>query len=307
MNMTTRPNVARRRFLQASGAALAASCATATAREPAKVPATPRGFKKAVKYYMVAVKGTLLEKFKLLKGLGFDGIELDSPNSFDAKEVLEARDKSGLLIPGLVDSVHWRDHLGHPDAKVRARGVKALETALRDAKKYGATTVLLVPAVVNKQVSYADAYKRSQTEIKKVLPLAKEMGVKIAIENVWNNFLLSPLEMARYLDEFESPWIGSHFDVGNIVHYGWPEQWIRTLGKRILKLDIKEYSRTKADKEGRWKGFNVPLHKGDCDWPAVMKALKEIKYVGWGAAEINAGGKAHLAQVAKDMDRIFTN
>jgi hexulose-6-phosphate isomerase len=131
--------------------------------------------------------------------------------------------------------------------------------------------------------------------------------VKIALENVWNNFLLSPLEMARYIDELDSPMVGSHFDVGNIVHYGWPEQWLRILGKRILKLDIKEYSRVKADKEGRWKGFNVPLLKGDCDWPAVLKALRDIKYVGWGCAEIAAGGKEYLAGVAKDMDRIFAS
>ena len=176
---------------------------------------------------------------------------------------------------------------------------------MHEAKQYGASTILFVPAVVNKKTSYADAYKRSQEEIRKALPLAKELGVKIAIENVWNNFLLSPLEMAKYIDEFESDHIGVHFDVGNIVIYGWPEQWIRTLGKRILKLDVKEFSRAKCDKEGRYKGFDVPLLKGDCDWPAVMKALRDIGYVGWGAAEIAGGDKEYLAGVARDMDTIF--
>jgi hexulose-6-phosphate isomerase len=300
--MTRTPD--RRHFLHASLATTAGF--SLAQRAPAAPQPTPKGFKKALKWYMVQpVRGTVLEKFKLLKDLGFDGVELDSPGGPPAKEVLNARDKTGLLVPGLVDSVHWRDHLGHPDAKVRARGVEALKAALKEAKLYGATTVLLVPAVVNKQVSYEDAYKRSQAEIKKVLPLARDLNVKIAVENVWNNFLLSPLEMARYLDEFESPFIGAHFDVGNIVVYGWPEHWIKTLGKRILKLDIKEFSRAKADKEGRWKGFDVPLLKGDCDWPAVMRALREIKYVGWGAAEIAAGNKEYLAGVAKDMNTIF--
>jgi hexulose-6-phosphate isomerase len=294
----------RRTFLAAAAAFAATAALAADETKPEK---TPNGFKKSVKYYMVQPGKNLLEKFTLLKKLGFDGIELDSPNNFKLEEVLEAKKKTGLEIPGLVDSDHWKDthQLGSPDAKARARGVESLKKALRDAKDYGATTVLLVPANVKKDVSYADAYKRSQDEIRKVLPLCKDLGVKIAIENVWNNFLLSPLEMAKYLDEFDSEWIGQHFDVGNIVLYGWPEQWIRTLGKRILKIDVKEYSRAKCDKEGRWKGFNVPLMKGDCDWPAVVKALKEVKYNGWGAAEIAGGDEKYLAGVAKDMNTIF--
>src|SRR4051812_4790208 len=228
----------RRAFLAASAAAVAGA-AQAQDKTAGK---TPNGFKKAVKYYMVQPGKTLLEKFALLKDLGFDGIELDSPNKFDPKEVLAAKEKTGLEVPGVVDSAHWKDTLSHADAKVRARGVQALEKALEDARLYGASTVLLVPAVVTKEVSYDQAWKRSVEEIRKVLPRAEKLGVKIAIENVWNNFLMSPLEMARYIDEFRSDWIGVHFDVGNVVVYGWPEQWIRTLNRRILKLDIKEFS-----------------------------------------------------------------
>ena len=121
-----------------------------------------------------------------------------------------------------------------------------MKQTLRDAKRYGATSVLLVPAVVNQDVSYNDAYTRSQAEIRKAIPLAEELGVKIAIENVWNHFLLSPLEAARYVDEFNSPAVGWHFDVGNVITYGWPEQWIRILGKRIQKLHIKELQSQKA-------------------------------------------------------------
>src|SRR5437764_102613 len=122
-------------------------------------------------------------------------------------------------------------------------------------------------------------------QIRKAVPLAEELGVKIAVENVWNQFLLSPLEAARYVDEFKSPAVGWHFDVGNVINYGWPEQWIRILGKRIQKLHIKEFSRKKRDSEGLWKGFEVPLGEGDNNWPAVMQALDDIGYHGWAMAE----------------------
>ncbi|MGE3803836.1 MAG: sugar phosphate isomerase/epimerase family protein, partial [Gemmataceae bacterium] len=207
--------------------------------------------------------------------------------------------------PGVVDSVHWKQTLSHADPEVRAQGLAGLKTALRDAKLYGATSVLLVPAVVNKEVSYDQAYQRSQAEIKKALPLAQELGIKIAFENVWNNFLLSPLEAARYIDEFESPLVAAYFDVGNVLRYGFPEQWVRILNKRIFKLDIKEYSLKKASNEGLWKGFQVELLEGDCDWPAVMKALKEINYTGWGTAEVPGGKRDRLKDIATRMDRIF--
>ncbi len=292
----------RRQFLQVSGATVAAAvCASSVAG----AAATPKKFKKALKYGMIRYEGSILEKFKVVKEAGFDGIEIDAPSDHDPAEVMAARDAAGIELPGVVDSVHWKDTLSDADPEVRARGVAALEQALRTCKMYGGTSVLLVPAKVTKQVSYADAYQRSQAEIRKVLPLAAELGVKIAIENVWNQFLLSPLEMARYIDEFESPWIGVHFDVGNIVRFGWPEHWIRTLDKRIFKLDIKEYSRAIADAEGTPKGFRAPLLEGDCDWPAVMQALRDIGYTGWGAAEVAGGGPDRLRDIAERMDRIF--
>ena len=181
---------------------------------------------------MVQLPGSLLDKFRVLKEVGFDGVEIDSPTPLDIDEILKARDATGLVINGTVDGVHWKTTLSHPDSAVRAEAVEALKTALRETKLLGGTSVLLVPAVVNKQVSYDDAYRRSQEEIKKAIPVAEETGVRIALENVWNNFLVSPLEAARYIDEFESPMVCSHFDVGNVLRYGWPEQWIRILGAR---------------------------------------------------------------------------
>ena len=297
----------RRRFLKVAGLAAAATGLNSWSAGPALAQPAPKAMKKAVKWGMIQTDGSILDKFKLLKQLGFDGVELDAPSTLNKDEVLKARDETGLPIHGVVDSAPWKDTLSHPDPAVRASGVAALEQALRDAKLYGASTVLLVPAVVSKDVSYADAYTRSQAEIKKVLPLAGELGIKIALENVWNNFLLSPLEEARYIDEFQSPHIGAYFDVGNVLRYGWPEQWIRVLGKRILKVDVKEFSIKKMGDEGLWKGFQVELLQGDCDWPAVMKALREVGYEGWGTAEIPGGGPERLKQIADLMDKIYAS
>jgi hexulose-6-phosphate isomerase len=288
----------RRRFLAAAAAAYPA---LAAARGSAAAPP----FRTAVKLDMVAEGDTVLDKFRLLAGLGFDGVELPAPSGLDAGEVLAARDATGLVIHGVVDSVHWSSPLSDPDPAVRAAGKAGLEQALRDCRAYGGTTVLLVPAVVSRAVAYDDAWERSRREIAAVLPLAQELGVKIALENVWNNFLLSPLEAARYVDEFRSPWIGWYLDVGNVVRYGWPGQWVRILGGRILKLDVKEYSRKKADAEGTWKGFDVELGEGDCDWPAVCAALRGIGYVGWATAEVPGGGAGRLRDIHDRMERIL--
>jgi hexulose-6-phosphate isomerase len=293
----------RRELVGLGGALLAAAGLPGPARAAMSGPA--RRLRKSCKIGMVQVEGSLEDKFKLLVELGFDGIELDSPNDLDDDVVLAAKEASGIEIPGVVDSVHWRQTLGDPDPEVRAHGRAGLLTALRDAKTYGSTTVLLVPAVVNANIAYDQAYSRSQMEIRRVLPLAEELGVSIALENVWNSFLLSPLEAARYVDEFESERVGWYMDVGNIVNYGWPEQWIRVLGHRVLKLDIKEFSRQKRDDEGLWKGFQVKLGEGDCNWPAVMQALEDVGYEGWASAEVSGGGRERLLEIRERMDRIF--
>lgn len=315
----------RRSFLEASAFSAAAVAATGllnardsqagqSAKQESKPEATgaanggqvPLTVKKAVKIGMVQLPGTLTDKFKGLKELGYDGVELDSPSPLKLEEVLEARDKSGLTIHGVVDSVHWKQTLSHPEEAVRAQGVTALEQAIRDSKAYGGTSVLLVPAVVNREVSYADAYKRSQAEIKKAIPLAGELGIRILFENVWNNFLLSPLEMARYIDEFDSPVVGAYFDVGNIVHYGWPQHWVEALGKRIGKLDIKGFSRGIADKEGKYKGFNAEIGEDDCDWSAVSKALTEAGFTEiWGTAEVRGGNAERLKDILQRMNKAF--
>ena len=293
----------RRDFLKTSCAVASGSLALHAAFTQAAEPGERR-LKKAVKLSMVSGKESLVEKFKMLKEAGFEGIDIDQRVEHD--DVRRAREESGLIVHGVVDYDHWKLPLSHPDPKVRAAGLETLKTSLRDSKVYGGTTVLLVVGIVNKEISYADAYQRTQEEIRKVLPLAKELEIKIAFENVWNMFLLSPLEFARYIDEFESPWVGAYFDIGNVVNYGWPEQWIRVLGKRILKVDVKEYSRKLRDEKGPYKGFEAELGEGDCDWPAVLAALDEVGYHGWGTAEVRGGDRDRLKEISRRMDRILT-
>ena len=254
---------------------------------------------------MVKEDLSVLEKFQILKEIGFDGVEMDSPNDLDNAEIIEASRTTGLEIPGVINSVHWQSPLSDPDPAVRAKCVEAMKVSLQDCKAYGGTTVLLVPGVVNDEVSYDDAYRRSQDEIRKLIPYAEESGIKIAIENVWNNFLISPLEAARYIDELDSEMVGWYFDIGNIVRYGWPEQWIRILNKRIMKLDVKEYSRKKQSEEGIWKGFDVELMEGDCNWPAVLAALDDIGYQGWASAEVPGGDRKRLEDISNRMQKIF--
>lgn len=262
--------------------------------------------KKSLKYGMIKEDLSISDKFKLIKDLGFHGVELDSPNELDTKEILKARDVSGIELPGVVNSLHWRMPLSHPDAETRQKCIDSMRTSLYDCRDYGGNTVLLVPGVVNENIPYDEAWERSTASIKKIIPWAHETGVKIAIENVWNNFLLSPLEAARFVDQFNDPMVGWYFDIGNILRYGWPEHWIRILGSRILKLDIKEFSRKKQNEEGLWKGFDVEFLEGDIDWKEVMQALTDIDYQGgWMSAEVNGGDRKRLQVISERMDRIL--
>src|SRR6185369_11124803 len=300
----------RREFLKKGAGALAVSALVpssfAAEDTNTQTPTTKRPIRRAIMWGTVGVKGSVAEKMKAVKEAGFEGAEMNS--HMDQDEVVRARDEAGLIIPSVCGAHHWSKPLSHPDPKVREEGLEALKQTLRDAKRYGASSVLLVPAVVNKDITYDEAYTRSQAEIRKAVPLAEELAVKIAIENVWNQFLLSPLEAARYVDEFNSPAVGWHFDIGNVINFGWPEQWIQVLGKRIQKLHIKEYSRKRRDKEGPGAGFGVKFLEGDNNWPVVMKALDEIGYNGWGIAEQGGGNSPEgLKDLSDRMDKIFAS
>ncbi len=292
----------RRTFLTTASAALAASALDLRADDAPK----KRKLKKAVNLGMVGIKdASIADKFKAVRDAGFDGIELNRPDAIPLEELVAARDASGLTIAGIICSTHWGKPLSHNDPAIREQGMRGLKLALDDARVLGCQRLLLVPGVVNKQTSYADAYTRSLAAIKEAVPFAEKAGCKIAIENVWNQFLLSPLEAARFVDEIGSPWVGWHFDIGNVITFGWPEQWVRILGPRILNLHIKEFSRKKRDAEGLGKGFGVELGEGDVGWPDVMKALDEIGYDGFGIAEVPGGDATRLKFLAERMDQIF--
>ncbi|MHC4707147.1 MAG: sugar phosphate isomerase/epimerase family protein, partial [Planctomycetota bacterium] len=228
---------------------------------------------------------------------GFEGIEGSPMNDLDAAKRLGdlARD-AGTPIHSIVFG-GWHAPFSSGDPKVIEKGLAGMKTALRSAKALGADTVLLVPAVLNEEVGYGQAYERSQRHIRKLLPLAEELKIVIAVENVWNKFLLSPLEFARYVDEFESPWLKAYFDVGNVIIYGYAQDWIRTLGKRIVKIHLKDFKRQGY----QWKN----LLEGDVNWKQVRLALGEIGYDGFLTPELGGGDQAYLTDLSGRIDKII--
>src|SRR4051812_38203765 len=271
----------RRTFITSSTLAVAGSALAQNA-------APKRKLRKAMMMGTVRMKNaSLLEKFQAVKAAGYEGVE--PAGGMDHQEVLDGLKATGLECASVCCHTHWKETLTHPDAATRKAGIEGLLTTLRDAKAYGAGSILLVPGVVNAEVPYDVAWQRSTEAIKQAIPLAKELQVRISIENVWNAFLLSPLEMARFVDSFESPWVGAHFDIGNVLRNGWPEQWIKILGKRINRLHFKEFSVQKMEAEGLRKGFDVDFLTGSNNWPAIMHALDEIGYSGWCISEQRMG------------------
>lgn len=300
------PEIDRRQFIAAGSALGIAGVALASGVRIPPMRSEDKRIRKALKFGMIGAGETMLEKFQIVKAAAFDGIEMDAPGDWDTAEVAAAMKQTELAVPGVVLSTHWSKPFNHPDKQIREDAKAALETALHDCKALAGTSVLVVPAVVNESMSYEDAYSRSQHEIGELVPLAEKLDIDIAFENVWNNFLLSPIEAARYVDAYQSARVGWHFDIGNIVNYGYPEQWIDTLGPRIKKLDVKDFSRQKRDDEGLWKGFSVKIGDGDAGWERVCEALDRIQYSGWAAAEVGGGGPERLADIANRMDRVFS-
>lgn len=294
----------RRRFLETAAAIplAAGAVASVAAQGPAATAATAMP-KRAVLISMLP-KGPMAERFAAAKAAGFEAVEMQTLE--DAAEVEAARAASastGIAIHSVMNAEHWRSPLSSADKAVVDKSVAGMETSLRNAKAWGAGVVLLVPAVVNPQTSYQDAWTRSQKVIKeRLLPLAAELKVVIAVEEVWNRFLLSPLEMARYVDELDSPWVKAYFDVGNVVLYGYPQDWIRTLGPRIVRVHLKDFSMDRGKGTFAWKN----LGEGDIDWPAVRQAFADIGYAGYVTTELEGGDAAYLADVSGRVSRWLT-
>jgi hexulose-6-phosphate isomerase len=297
--MKTRIN--RREFLlKSSSMALGGALLGSAGRGWPSVVAS--GFKKGVCIGVLPESMTVLEKFELARRTGFDGVEPNTLNTAEeVKQVREAAEKTGIKITSIMNSDHWKYPLSDNDPDVVKRCVEGLETSMHNAHDLGAGAVLLVPGIVTAEVGYADVYRRSQDQIRKLLPLAKDLDVIIAIEEVGNRFLLSPLEMARYVDQFKSPWVRSYFDIGNVVSYAYPQDWIRTLGKRVCRVHIKRFEpgtdHPKFDPND-WRSQGI-------DWPEVRKAFSETGYNGWITAEVKGGDENYIKEVNARMDRIF--
>lgn len=289
----------RRTFLQTTGGAMTAAWLTRN-QGAAAAQGSPQ---KAVLISMLPKELSIPDKFALAKAVGFAGIEVHTvTDAREAEAIAAASRASGVPVHCVMNSDHWRYPLSSADREVVAKSVKGMETSLRNAALFGSGAVLLVPAVVDAQTSYGAAWKRSQQVIREqILPLASELKIVVAIEEVWNKFLLSPLEFARYVDEFDSPWVKAYFDVGNIIFYGYPQDWIRTLGSRIVRVHVKDFKLERGEGRFFWKNIG----EGDVDWVEVRKALAEIGYTGFITTEIEGGDKAYLTDVSARLDRFL--
>lgn len=249
---------------------------------------------------MLPAKLSYADRFKMARDAGFEIVQANTtPDEKEAEEIKRAAEAAGIKLDSVMNMAHWKYPLSSSDPKIVETSLAGMRTSLHNAKLWGSGAVLLVPAVVNPETSYLEAWTRSQREIRKLLPMAAELKVVIAIEEVWNKFLLSPLEMKRYIAEFESPWIKAWFDVGNVVFYGYPQDWIRTLGKSIHNVHLKDFKR----KEDGYAWVN--LGDGDVDWRAVRAAFAEIGYAGSAIAELDGGDEAYLKDVSQRIDRLL--
>ena len=288
----------RRAFLSATAAGLGGVLSA----QPAKLP-----IRKAVLFSMLPKELGLRERFELAKEVGFSELEChQTDDPAQAEAIKKAADEAGIRIHSVMNGDHWRYPLSSPDADVAARCMKAMRTSLENARLWGADAVLLVPAVVDAKTSYKDAWARSQQRIRELIPLAEEFGVVIAVEEVWNKFLLSPLEFARYVDEFNSRWVQAYFDVGNILIWGYPHDWIRTLGSRIVKLHLKDFRFRQNPETRKREAEFVDLREGEIDWKEVHRALAEIGYRGSATVELRSGDRAYLAEVSRRVDLILS-
>ena len=292
----------RREFLRAS---FGAACAASLAKGPASAAAAtsslaPLPIQKGVLLGMLPKNMSYADRFKLARDVGFDTIQAPTaPDQREAEEIKKASDRAGIRIDSVMNMAHWDSPLSSRDPAVVAKTMEGMKTSFRNAKLWGSDAVLLVPAVVNPQTSYRDAWTRSQAKIREMIPMAADLKIVIAVEEVWNKFLLSPLEFASYIDAFKSPWVQAWFDVGNVVLYGYPQDWIRTLGQRIVKVHLKDFKR----RENGYRWTN--LGDGDVDWAEVRKAFAEIGYAGSATVELDSGDEAYLRDVSARVDRLL--
>lgn len=296
----------RRHFIRSTGL-LATGALLSGARHAVAAPDVPHAMAgrifKTLKIGMIRVNGSLADKFKAAKEAGFQGVEMNAPG-MNVEDTRKAIAESGLPVDGTVCASHWQIRHTSPDAATRAKALEDLKTALRDTRAVGGHSVLLV-AGKGEDGPENEIWPRSVENIAKAIPVAAEVGVQIVIENVWNQFLYNhdggadqtAEKFVKYVDAFDSPWVGMQFDIGNHWKYGSMGDWIRQLGRRVYKLDVKGFSRA--------QNKFTPIGEGDIDYADVRKALHEIRFHGWLAAEVAGGDLAYLKDVAAQMDKAF--
>ena len=276
--------------------------------------------KKGINYWAFPPKGDgsaigQVEAIKVAKALGFDCLELTveaqgglsrATTRDEATVIRKAAEVAGIELLTVASGMAWGESPTDPDAGVRAKAVESYKRTLELCSWLGAPTLLYLPGMVSAcfvpgyaPQPYEAVVRRAREAVEALLPVAEKHKVKLAIENVWNRFLLSPVEMRDFIDKFGSEWVGSYFDVGNVLLYGHPEDWIRILGKRIAAVHMKDF-RTSV---GNLDGF-VDLLSGDVDFRAVMATLREAGYDGPYTAEI-VPGKEGAAEKAIAALRII--
>ena len=293
----------RRFFLKSTATAMFASHSLTSFADDKTSDSLKGRLFKTLKIGMVGVGGSLTEKFKAAKDAGFEAIEMNSPG-MNVEETKKAIRESGLMVDGTVCSSHWSIRHTDPKPEVRAKALEHLNQAIRDTHAVGGRTVLLVVGKGGDGPE-KEIWPRSVENISKALPVAARYSMTIAFENVWNQFLYdhggdnkqTADKWKEYVDEFNSQLVGMQFDIGNHWKYGSMGDWIRTLGKRIVKLDVKGFSR----KENKFK----KIGEGDLDFADVRKALREINFYGYCAAEVGGGNAKRLKEISDNMDRVF--
>ena len=287
-------------------AALAAEAGASAGTAVVVPPAPSSGLLFSCKYGMT--KGDSLEdRLTAAKQAGMDGVDFDDAAAVTPEQLRRAAQQTGVFIHNAINHDHWKTRLTSPDDAVRKQALANLEHCLRVSAAAGGSGVLIV---VGKAEDGPEGAERASDEIRKAVPLAAALGQRILFENVWNGLFYqddgprnqSVRPLADYIDSFKSPWVGSFFDLGNHARYGDVATWIRDLGPRIVKLDIKGYSNAKADAEGKWKGF-VDITAGDIDWASVRAALRDIGFTGWVSAEVDGGDVSRLKVVLDQMKR----
>lgn len=307
-------NSARRHFIGSSTLALGALTTQAHAQENKDKPTVilPKQINPILfscKYGMTKGR-TIEERLESCKKAGFDGIDFDRAGDYSIEEIRQAAHNTGVFVHNAINHNHWKMRFTSPNPEDIATAKKNLEHCIRVSHAAGGSAVLIV---VGKDVDGDPKVieSRARQHLSELLPLAGALGQHILIENVWNGMSYqhggaydqSAEALKEFIDSFKSPWIGSYFDVGNHHRYGNMGDWLRTLNRRVIKLDLKGYhlSKAKTEKNDR-KGF-CDITEGDIDWKDVRKALREINFHGWSTAEVGGGDTKRLSKVLSDMKR----